>query len=201
MPKIMASVVITIGLKRTKPALMSASLSAAQRSISSASPTGVPVKTALSGGGYGVLNLMVENNSGLYEGSIISCVAISLIPLILWLTKHGTIFPPDWRVKLYAYALIFACLLIPVGTSARTGLLCIALLAVLMLRVQAERMNGGFFPSEREYSVRFGLNERRLALLPDDDIAVEAVASEAAEGATAPAARPRRAGAPMTSAT
>ncbi|MGV7637526.1 aspartate carbamoyltransferase, partial [Mycobacterium kansasii] len=39
--------------------------------------------------------------------------------------------------------------------------------AVMMLRVQAERMNGGFFPSEREYSVRFGLNPQRAALLPD----------------------------------
>ncbi len=39
--------------------------------------------------------------------------------------------------------------------------------AVLMLRVQAERMNGGFFPSPREYSITYGLNERRLALLPE----------------------------------
>ena len=37
--------------------------------------------------------------------------------------------------------------------------------AVMMLRVQAERMNGGFFPSEREYSVRYGLSDRRQALL------------------------------------
>lgn len=39
--------------------------------------------------------------------------------------------------------------------------------AVLMLRVQAERMNGGFFPSAREYAVRYGLSERRVALLDD----------------------------------
>jgi aspartate carbamoyltransferase catalytic subunit len=38
--------------------------------------------------------------------------------------------------------------------------------AVLMLRVQAERMNGGFFPSAREYSVLYGLSERRQAMLP-----------------------------------
>ncbi|MHC3001587.1 aspartate carbamoyltransferase catalytic subunit [Gordonia sp. GN26] len=42
--------------------------------------------------------------------------------------------------------------------------------AVMMLRVQAERMNGGFFPSAREYSVRFGLNDRRLAMLSDDAV-------------------------------
>jgi putative inorganic carbon (hco3(-)) transporter len=91
------------------------------------------MKTALSGGGYGVLNLMVENNSGLYEGSIISCVAISLIPIILWLSKHGTIFPPDWKVKAFCYCLCLACLLMPVGTEARTGLVCIVILAGLML--------------------------------------------------------------------
>jgi aspartate carbamoyltransferase catalytic subunit len=39
--------------------------------------------------------------------------------------------------------------------------------AVMLLRVQAERMNGGFFPSAREYSIRYGLNDRRSALLAD----------------------------------
>ncbi|HEX7827912.1 aspartate carbamoyltransferase catalytic subunit [Mycolicibacterium llatzerense] len=42
--------------------------------------------------------------------------------------------------------------------------------AVLMLRVQAERMNGAFFPSAREYSVRFGLSEKRLAGLSEDTV-------------------------------
>jgi hypothetical protein len=92
------------------------------------------IKTLGSGGGYGELNLMVTNNSGLYEGSTISTVAIALIPLIRWFSRHGTIFAPDWRVKTFCYALVFACLLIPVGTSTRTGLLCIVLLALLMLR-------------------------------------------------------------------
>ncbi|OZM73007.1 aspartate carbamoyltransferase [Amycolatopsis antarctica] len=38
--------------------------------------------------------------------------------------------------------------------------------AVMMLRVQAERMHGGFFPSSREYSIRYGLSEARQRLLP-----------------------------------
>jgi probable O-glycosylation ligase (exosortase A-associated) len=93
------------------------------------------IKTIASGGGgYGSLNLMVANNSGLYEGSTISTVAVAIIPLILWFTRHGTIFPPDWKVKAFCYALVFSCLLIPVGTSTRTGLLCIGLVALLMLR-------------------------------------------------------------------
>ena len=48
--------------------------------------------------------------------------------------------------------------------------------AVMLLRVQAERMysgpagvggNGHFFPSAREYSIAYGLSEKRLELLPE----------------------------------
>ena len=93
------------------------------------------IKTIASGGGgYGQLNRMVDNNSGLYEGSTISAVAIAIIPLIFWFMSYGTIFKPDWRVKGFCLALVFACLLIPVGTSTRTGLVCIGLLAVLSVR-------------------------------------------------------------------
>ncbi|OYN87815.1 aspartate carbamoyltransferase catalytic subunit [Parenemella sanctibonifatiensis] len=37
--------------------------------------------------------------------------------------------------------------------------------AVMMLRVQRERMSGGFFPSAREYTVQYGLTKTRLATL------------------------------------
>ena len=40
-----------------------------------------------------------------------------------------------------------------------------ALDAVMMLRVQAERMHGAFFPSAREYAIGYGLSEKRAALL------------------------------------
>ncbi len=42
--------------------------------------------------------------------------------------------------------------------------------AVMMLRVQRERMNAAFFPSAREYSRRYGLDGRRMALMPDHAI-------------------------------
>ena len=92
------------------------------------------LKTALGGGGYGVLALLVREDAGLYEGSILSTAAIATIPLALWLARHGTIFKPDWRVYGFVAGLVFACLLIPVGTAARTGLVCAAVLAVLLLR-------------------------------------------------------------------
>ena len=37
----------------------------------------------------------------------------------------------------------------------------------MMLRVQAERMHGAFFPSSREYAIGYGLSEDRAALLPE----------------------------------
>jgi aspartate carbamoyltransferase catalytic subunit len=42
--------------------------------------------------------------------------------------------------------------------------------AVMMLRVQRERMNAAYFPSAREYSRRYGLDARRSMLLPDHAI-------------------------------
>jgi aspartate carbamoyltransferase catalytic subunit len=42
--------------------------------------------------------------------------------------------------------------------------------AVMMLRIQLERMNAAYFPSEREYSRTWGLDAVRAAALPDDSI-------------------------------
>lgn len=42
--------------------------------------------------------------------------------------------------------------------------------AVMMLRVQAERMNGGFFPSHREYATRYGLSRARREAMREDAI-------------------------------
>ncbi|HZE39823.1 MAG TPA: aspartate carbamoyltransferase catalytic subunit [Stackebrandtia sp.] len=38
---------------------------------------------------------------------------------------------------------------------------------VMMLRVQAERMNASFFPSAREYTRRYGLDAHRMSRLPE----------------------------------
>lgn len=97
------------------------------------------LKTAAGGGGYGQLQLLLNENYGLYEGSIMSMAGISIIPLILWYRRHGTIFPPDWRVSLFCFALCFACMLLPIGTQARTGLVCLVVLAVLSLRAVKHR--------------------------------------------------------------
>ncbi|MDY3128001.1 MAG: aspartate carbamoyltransferase catalytic subunit [Corynebacterium sp.] len=41
---------------------------------------------------------------------------------------------------------------------------------VMMLRVQQERMNGGFFPSHREYATYFGLSQARADAMKKDTI-------------------------------
>lgn len=100
--------------------------------------TGLKVVTG--GGGYGELNFFVDDNSGIYESSTLATVAIGLIPILWWAVRHGTIFPRHWTVTVFAAALTFACLLVPIGTEARTGLLCIAGLCVLMLRYAKRRL-------------------------------------------------------------
>jgi aspartate carbamoyltransferase catalytic subunit len=37
----------------------------------------------------------------------------------------------------------------------------------MMLRVQRERMSGGYFPTEREYAIGYGLSPGRLDLLAE----------------------------------
>ena len=98
------------------------------------------IKTLAGGGGYGELKLLVNDNTGLYEGSIISTCAVCVMPLALWLARHGTIFKPSWLVRLFAIGICFSCLLMPVGTQARTGLICVAVLGLMSLRSVKRRM-------------------------------------------------------------
>ena len=96
------------------------------------------IKTLFGGGGYETLRLLIDNNSGLYESSTIACAAITAIPLAWWLAAHGTIFPRDWKVKAFAAGYTFAAMLMPIGTGARTGLVCLGVFALLMI-VQMKR--------------------------------------------------------------
>ena len=96
-------------------------------------------KTLAGGGGYGELKLLVNDNTGLYEGSIISTVSICIIPLAFWLASYGTVFRPSWLVRLFAIGVSFSAILMPVGTQARTGLICVAVLGLLKLRSTRRR--------------------------------------------------------------
>jgi aspartate carbamoyltransferase catalytic subunit len=62
--------------------------------------------------------------------------------------------------------------------------------AIMMLRLQMERMSGGFFPTTREYHVRFGLTEERVRRAKKDVLVMHPgplnrgveIASEVADG-------------------
>ncbi len=62
--------------------------------------------------------------------------------------------------------------------------------AVMMLRIQLERMSGGFFPTLREYHLRFGLTEERIKRAKKDVLVLHPgpmnrgveIASEVADG-------------------
>ena len=101
---------------------------------------GTGMKTVLGGGGYENLKFFVNDNSGIYESSTLATVAIALTPMIWWFTRFGTIYKPQWPVTVFAVLLIFACLMVPIGTEARTGLVCIAVLGVLLLRYVKQRL-------------------------------------------------------------
>jgi aspartate carbamoyltransferase catalytic subunit len=58
----------------------------------------------------------------------------------------------------------------PVATTYELDSVLAKVDAIMMLRVQRERMNAAFFPSAREYSRRYGLDDRRMASLPDHAI-------------------------------
>ena len=62
--------------------------------------------------------------------------------------------------------------------------------AIMMLRIQFERMTGGYFPSVREYHVRYGLTMERLKRAKKDVLILHPgpmnrgveIASEVADG-------------------
>ena len=58
----------------------------------------------------------------------------------------------------------------PVNTSFNLDASLEGADAVMMLRVQQERMNDSYFPSAREYSRRYGLNAQRVNRLQDHSI-------------------------------
>ncbi|MGB7404360.1 MAG: putative O-glycosylation ligase, exosortase A system-associated [Pacificimonas sp.] len=89
------------------------------------------LKTLLGGGGYGAISLLVNNNTGLFEGSTLATTALALVPMIWWLYKHNSFFRPSWVTFIIAFGLTLCAALITVGAEARTGLVAMAALAVI----------------------------------------------------------------------
>ncbi|NAZ76514.1 aspartate carbamoyltransferase catalytic subunit [Kineococcus sp. T13] len=97
-----------------------------------------------------------------------SRVARSNVLLLHTLGAHVTLVAPPTLLPVGVQA--WPC---AVSHHLDAALADVAPDAVMMLRVQAERMDaaqGGFFPSAREYSRRYGLGRERLAALGERTI-------------------------------
>lgn len=91
------------------------------------------VKTLLGSGGYGVLAIMGGGNTGLAEGSTLAVVCAMLIPLIVYVMRHNLLLPKNWLTICLFLGIIGTAVAAVIGTSARTGIVALAALGVLML--------------------------------------------------------------------
>ncbi|WLI88933.1 putative O-glycosylation ligase, exosortase A system-associated [Massilia sp. R2A-15] len=95
------------------------------------------VKAALGGGGYGVLAIMGDSNSGLAESSTLAAVCVMQLPIMHYLYNHSVIFPNSRMFKLVIAMTALVDLFTIVGSGARTGLVaggCLVALYALRSR-------------------------------------------------------------------
>lgn len=92
------------------------------------------LKTLATGGGYNQsLGLLGSNASALAESSTVAAVAIMLVPLVIWAGAHSLIIPWPRLRRLAAAGLVILFLMASIGTFARTGLVGLAILGVVLL--------------------------------------------------------------------
>ncbi|KQV50900.1 hypothetical protein ASC93_09475 [Massilia sp. Root335] len=91
------------------------------------------LKTILGGGGYGTLAVMGTGNTGLSESSTLAVVCVMLIPLVMFLMRHTVIFPRNLLTRGLFLAIIVMALAAVVGTTARTGIIAVAVMCLLSM--------------------------------------------------------------------
>jgi probable O-glycosylation ligase (exosortase A-associated) len=79
-------------------------------------------KTLITGGGYKFNLGLLRGNSLLAEGATLATFSLVTVPLILFLMKHGRIFPKTWWVAVGYIGLIVLALATSIGTHERTAL-------------------------------------------------------------------------------
>lgn len=87
-------------------------------------------KTILTGGGYGLVLGVVNQNSGLGEGSTFATASLMTLPLCTYLAKYNTIIPAWLQPKYLYFSIATLALIAALGTFARTGLIGLAVLGV-----------------------------------------------------------------------
>lgn len=90
------------------------------------------IKTLLGGGGYGTLSMIVETNKGIYESSVASTLAVTIVPLAFYLARYSHLLPKARLFQLLPWGIAFSAALVTIGSEARTGFVCLAALAGMM---------------------------------------------------------------------
>ncbi|RJP64837.1 MAG: putative O-glycosylation ligase, exosortase A system-associated [Comamonadaceae bacterium] len=91
------------------------------------------IKVLVSGGGYGKPLGLIMGNAGLGEGSTLAMFAVMLVPMCLYLYKWQTLLPDAKWVRPMLIFFIVMALLTAIGTYARTGLISIGVLGLLLI--------------------------------------------------------------------
>jgi probable O-glycosylation ligase (exosortase A-associated) len=91
------------------------------------------VKTVLGGGGYGTLAVMGTGNTGLSESSTLAVVCVMLIPIAMFLMRYTLIFPRTLMTRCLFLSIIVMALAAVVGTTARTGIVAVAVMCLLSM--------------------------------------------------------------------
>lgn len=91
------------------------------------------VKTMLGSGGYGVLAVMGGGNSGLAEGSTLAVVCAMLVPMVIYIMRNTLLFPKNLFTHCFFLGIIVTALATVVGTSARTGIVAVGVLALVSI--------------------------------------------------------------------
>lgn len=97
-------------------------------------------KVLISGGGYGMPLGLVNMNHGYGESSTLAMFAVSLVPICLYLYKWQTLLPHPRLVRLLLVGFIILALLTSIGTYARTGLISIGVLGMLLMLRSRRRL-------------------------------------------------------------
>jgi probable O-glycosylation ligase (exosortase A-associated) len=86
-------------------------------------------KTILTGGGYARSLGLIHGNKLMGEGANLAMASLVMVPFILFVMKHGRIFPKTWWVNVGYLGLIALALATTIGTHERTGLVGMLVLA------------------------------------------------------------------------
>lgn len=92
----------------------------------------VGVKQIVGGGAYGEQHGIIGGNTGLSESSTLAAVCLMLLPWALWASRHALMIPKARLRRIGGIGLALMYLVTSVGTFARTGLVGMAVLGVLM---------------------------------------------------------------------